>query len=348
MQIAGHSIGPGHPVYIVAELSANHNRSFDRAAAIVRAAADAGANAIKLQTYTPETITLRSNRNDFRIQGGTLWDGRTLHDLYAEASTPWDWHPGLQQIAMECGLDFFSSPFDESAVEFLERLNVPAYKIASPELVDLGLIQKAARTGKPLIISTGMATCGEINEALAAAREAGANDLALLKCTSAYPAPPETMNLRAIRELARKFLVSVGLSDHSSGIAAPLAAVTLGACIIEKHLTLARADGGPDSAFSLEPREFKTMVDAVRTVEKALGSGQIGPSPGEQASRAFRRSLFVVEDMQAGQAFTYQNLRSIRPASGLHPRHLSEVIGQTSARRIERGTPLAWELVKKR
>jgi N-acetylneuraminate synthase len=347
VQIGNRHIGPGNPVYIVAELSANHNQSFERAVQIVRAAKEGGADAIKLQTYTPDTITLCSDRETFRIQGGTLWDGRTLHDLYADASTPWEWHPKLQKVATEAGLDFFSSPFDSSAVDFLETLNVPAYKIASPEIVDLPLIEKAARTGKPLIISTGMASREEIQEALETACRHGAREIALLKCTSAYPAPAEEMNLRTIPELVKIFGVPAGLSDHTVGIAAPVAAVALGACIVEKHLTLSRSDPGPDSAFSLEPHEFRAMVDAIRVAEKALGSVQIGPVAREQPSRAFRRSLFVVENMKQGEIFTSQNLRSIRPANGLHTRHLQQIIGKRCTRDVERGTPLAWDLVQK-
>jgi pseudaminic acid synthase len=346
VQIGNRHIGPSNPVYIVAELSANHNQSFECAVQIFHAAKEAGADAIKLQTYTPDTITVRSDREIFRIKGGTLWDGRTLHDLYADATTPWEWHPKLQKIAAEAGLDFFSSPFDSSAVDFLETLNLPAYKIASPEIVDLPLIEKVARTGKPLIISTGMANRGEIQEALDAARRVGAKNIALLKCTSAYPAPADEMNLRTIPELARVFGVPVGLSDHTVGIAAPIAAVALGACIVEKHLTLSRSDLGPDSAFSLEPQEFRAMVDAIRLAERAMGSVQIGPVAREQPSRAFRRSLFVVENMKQGEIFTSQNLRSIRPSNGLHTRHLSQVIGRRCTRDVERGTPLAWDLVQ--
>ena len=346
MQIGSHQIGSGSPVYVIAELSANHNQDLERAVRIVRAAKAAGADAIKLQTYTPDTITLRSDRECFQIRGGTLWDGRTLHDLYGEASTPWEWHPKLQKLAAEVGLDFFSSPFDASAVDFLETLKVPAYKIASPEIVDLPLIEKVARTGKPVIMSTGMATREEIQEAVTSARRAGAKQIALLKCTSAYPSPPEEMNLRAIAELAREFEVPVGLSDHSSGIAVPAAAVALGACMIEKHLTLSRADKGPDSQFSLESEEFKAMVGAVRVAEKALGRAEIGPVAKEQASRAFRRSLFVVEEVKRGEVFTERNVRSIRPADGLHTRHLAEVLGKRSTRDVERGTPLSWDLVK--
>lgn len=338
-------VGPTHPAYVIAELSANHNQSFEQAVRIIHAAKDAGADAVKLQTYTADTITLRSDKEYFKISGGTLWDGRTLHDLYREALTPWEWQPKLKKVADDLGLHLFSSAFDESAVDFLEQMNVPAYKVASFELVDLGLIEKMARTGKPLILSTGMASEAEIAEAVQAARGAGASQIALLKCTSAYPAPAEEANLLTIPELARRFDCPAGLSDHTMGIAVPVAAVALGACIIEKHLCLRRADGGPDSAFSLEPEEFKAMVEAVRMAEKALGSVQFSPSPREANSLHFRRSLFVVEDMKRGEVFTKQNVRSIRPADGLHPRHLNEVLGQRAARDIECGTPLNWTLI---
>src|SRR6202453_1350598 len=298
LNIGGKSIGPGFPAYMVAEISANHNQDYDQAVRIVHAAKDAGADAIKLQTYTPDTITISSDREEFRVGGGTLWDGRTLHDLYGEAHMPWDWQPRLKSLAESLGMDCFSSAFDPSAVDFLEKMNVPAHKVASFELVDIPLIQKMARTGKPLIISTGMATVEEIEEAVQAAREAGAEQIALLKCTSAYPARAEEMNLQTIPEMARRFGVPIGLSDHSMGIAVPVAAVALGACIVEKHLTLSRLAPGPDSAFSLEPHEFKEMVDAIRAAEKALGEVHFGLSDNEKASRAFRRSLFVVEDIQ--------------------------------------------------
>ncbi len=345
IEIGGRGIGSDCPAYIVAELSANHNQSFGQAVRIVRAAKDAGADAVKLQTYTADTITLRSDKACFRIAGGTLWDGRILHDLYQEAFTPWEWQPKLKEIANELGMHLFSSAFDDSAVDFLEQMNVPAHKVASFELVDIGLIQKMARTGKPLIMSTGMASEEEISEAVGAARGAGAAQIALLKCTSAYPAPPEEANLRTIPELARRFGCPVGLSDHTMGIAVPVAAVALGACIIEKHLCLRRADGGPDGAFSLEPQEFKAMVEAVRTAEKALGSVQFASGPREASSLKFRRSLFVVEDIKKGELFTKQNVRSIRPADGLHPRHLNEVLGKRAACDVERGTPLSWVLV---
>jgi pseudaminic acid synthase len=345
LKVGCHSIGAGCVTYVVAELSANHNQDFDHAVRIIRAAKDAGADAVKLQTYTPDTITIASDREEFRIGGGTIWDGRNLHDLYADAYMPWEWQPKLKKLAEDLGMDCFSSAFDSTAVDFLEEMGVPAHKIASFELVDIPLIQKMARTGKPLIMSTGMATVEEIEEALRSAREAGASQIALLKCTSAYPAPAEDMNLRTIPEMARRFGVPVGLSDHTMGIAAPVAAVALGACIIEKHLTLSRSTPGPDSAFSLEPHEFKAMVDAVRIAEESLGEVHFGLSTKEEASRVFRRSLFVVEDVKLGEVFTTANVRSIRPGHGLHTRHLPEILGRSAAREIKRGTPLSWEFV---
>ena len=345
IQIGNRCVGRGQPTYVIAEMSANHGQSFEKAMEILHAAKDAGADAIKLQTYTPDTITIASNRNEFRVGGGTLWDGRNLHDLYAEAYTPWDWQPRLKKAAEDLGMDLFSSAFDSTAVDFLEQMNVPAHKVASFELVDIPLIQRMARTGKPLIMSTGMAAVEEIEEALQCARDAGATQIALLKCTSAYPAPAEEMNLRTIPEMARRFGVPAGLSDHTMGIAVPVAAVALGACIIEKHLTLSRSIPGPDSGFSLEPQEFKAMVEAVRTAEKSLGEVQFGLSATEEATRIFRRSLFVVEDVKQGEIFTGSNVRSIRPGHGLHTRHLAEVLGKRAARDTERGTPLSWELV---
>lgn len=339
------NVGVGHPVYVIAELSANHNQNFDQAVRIIEEGKRAGADAIKLQTYTADTITMKSDKEYFRVGGGNLWDGRFLHDLYREAYTPWEWQPRLKQAANDLGLDLFSSPFDPSAVDFLEKMQVRAYKVASFELVDIPLIQKMAATGKPLIMSTGMATEDEIKEAVGVARGAGAPQIALLKCTSAYPAAPEEMNLRTIPELAKRFDVVAGLSDHTMGVAVPVAAVALGACIIEKHITLSRSDPGPDSAFSLEPHEFKAMVDAVRVAEKSLGLVHFGSSPKEANSRTFRRSLFVVQDVRAGELFTEENVRSIRPAQGLHTRHFSEVLGKAAAVDIERGTPLSWDLI---
>ncbi len=343
--IRGRPIQAGLPTYIIAELSANHNQSFDRAVELVQAAKQCGADAVKLQTYTADTLTIRSDRAEFRIGGDTLWDGRTLHELYAEAYTPWDWQPKLKAVADELGLDLFSSPFDPTAVDFLETMGVPAYKVASFELIDLPLVEKIAGTGKPVILSTGMATLAEIAEAVEAVRKVSDAGLALLKCTSAYPAPPAEMNLRTIPHLAEAFGVPAGLSDHTLGIAVPVAAVALGACIIEKHFTMSRAEPGPDSAFSLEPHEFRAMVEGVRTAEKALGTVHYGLSGRDEASRVFRRSLYIVEDVRSGEVFTGQNVRSIRPGHGLPPKFLPSVLGRRAAQDLARGTPLTWNLV---
>lgn len=345
IQIGHRSVGVGEPVYVIAELSANHKQDFEQAKRIVQAAKDAGADAIKLQTYTPDTMTMRSERECFQVRGGTLWDGRNLYDLYAEAHTPWEWQPKLKEFATELGLDLFSSAFDPTAVDFLEKMDVPLHKIASPELVDLPLIQKMARTGKPLILSTGMATLEEIEEALATAKAEGAAQIALLRCTSSYPASAEEMNLLSIPDLAKRFEMPVGLSDHTPGTAVSVAAVALGASLIEKHLTLSRADGGPDAAFSLEPHEFAALVESVRSAQSSLGRIQYGPTPHERRTLPFRRSLFVVRDTKKGELFTADNVRSIRPADGLHPRHLPEVVGRRAACDIESGTPLAWALI---
>jgi pseudaminic acid synthase len=344
IRIGDRAIGAGHPVYVIAEVSANHHQDFEQAVRIVQAAKDAGADAVKLQTYTPDTMTIPSSRAEFRIEG-TIWNGRNLYELYGEAYTPWEWQPRLKRLANDLGMHLFSTPFDVTAVDFLEEMDVPAHKLASFELVDFPLIQKMAQTGKPLIMSTGMASIEEIEEAIVTARKAGASEIALLKCTSAYPARPDEMNLRTIPELSRRFAVPVGLSDHTMGVEVPVAAVAQGACIVEKHITLSRSEAGPDSAFSLEPHEFKAMVDAVRVAEKALGQIHFGVSEREEASRVFRRSLFVVKDMKRGDAFTAENVRSIRPGHGLHTRHLAEVLGRRAACEIERGTPLSWELV---
>jgi N-acetylneuraminate synthase len=344
IEINGHRIGPGYPTYIIVEMSANHNQSFEHAVELVRLAKSFGADAVKLQTYTADTITLDSDGASFQIHGG-LWDGRSLHELYDEAHTPWEWQPKLKAVADELALDIFSSPFDDSAVEFLEQMNMPAYKVASFELVDIPLVQRIARTGKPMIMSTGMATLAEIEEAVQAARDAGATQIALLKCTSAYPAQPDEMNLRTIPHLAEHFQVPVGLSDHTMGIAVPVASVALGACIIEKHLTLSRKDPGPDSAFSLEPDEFKAMIEAVRIAEQALGQARYGVTEHDAASRAFRRSLFVVRDVKEGAEFTPENIRSIRPGNGLAPKHLQEVLGKRAVKDISAGTPLGWDIV---
>jgi pseudaminic acid synthase len=344
MVINSRRIGPGLPVYVVAEMSANHNQDLEQAVRILHEAKRAGADAVKLQTYTADTLTIPCSNEYFRIKG-LLWEGRTLHDLYSEAYTPWEWQPTLKKIATELGLDLFSSPFDPTAVDFLEDMGVPAYKIASFEVVDLPLIQRIARTGKPIIMSTGMATLSEIDEAVQTIREAGGTQLALLKCTSAYPAPAAEMNLRTIPHLAESFAAVAGLSDHTLGIAVSVAAVALGACIVEKHFTLSRSLPGPDSAFSLEPHEFKAMVDSIRETEKALGTVHYALTPQEAASRVYRRSLFVVEDLKAGEVYTPENVRSIRPGHGLAPKFLPEVIGRRARHDVTKGTPLSWELV---
>ncbi len=343
--IRGRRVGIGAPTFVIAELSANHGGNLEKALALVHAAKECGADAVKIQTYTADTITLNCDNEYFQVRHGTIWDGTTLHRLYREAYTPWEWHRPIQEAVEREGMVFFSTPFDFTSVDFLESLHVPIYKIASFELVDLPLIQKIAQTGKPAILSTGMATLGEIDEAVRAFRDAGGAQLTLLKCTSAYPAPPEEMNLRTIPHLAAAFQTPVGLSDHSLGFAVPVAAVALGARVIEKHLTLSRSDPGPDSAFSTEPAEFKAMVDAVRVSERALGVVSYDASEKEKSSRSFRRSLFIVEDVRAGEGFTAKNVRSIRPGYGLPTKHTAGVIGQCAARDLKRGTPLAWDML---
>jgi len=346
MKIADHKIGPGTPPFIIAEMSGNHNQSLDQALKIVDAAAKAGADAIKLQTYTADTMTLDINEGVFFINDEqSPWKGYSLHELYGLAHTPWEWHEPIMKRAEELGMICFSTPFDKSSVDFLESLDVPAYKIASFEIVDLPLIRYIAEKGKPIIMSTGMASLSEIDEAVRIIRETGNDQIALLKCTSAYPAPPEGMNLRTIPHLAEAFGVPVGLSDHTLGIATSVAAVALGACIIEKHFTLSRADPGPDNAFSLEQHEFKAMVDAVRETEKALGTVCYDVSEREKASKVFRRSLFVVKDIEAGEEFTEENVRSIRPGYGLPPKYLPEVCGKRAKGDIVKSTPLTWDLI---
>jgi pseudaminic acid synthase len=347
IEIFGTQIGPSLPVYIIAEISANHNQSYHEAVKLIHAAKNAGADAVKLQTYTPDTITIDCKSELFRIGKGSLWEGRFLHDLYGEAYTPWEWHAGLFEEARALEMDIFSTAFDPSAVDFLEELSVPAHKIASFEIVDIPLIEKMAATGKPLIISTGMATLGEIDEAVQAARAAGAEQIALLKCTSAYPAPAEEMNLRTIPHLAEAFDVPVGLSDHTLGIEVPMAAVCMGACIVEKHFTLSRSKPGSDSAFSLEPHEFAAMVKAIRTAEKALGKVHYGVSAREVDSRVFRKSLFIVKDVNGGEILSHENVRSIRPGYGLHPRCLEEVLGRRASYDLKKGTPLTLDMISR-
>ena len=344
VHIAGRAIGLGHPPYIVAEMSGNHNGDIQRALALIDAAKAAGADAVKLQTYTADTITIDHDGPEFRIEGG-LWDGRRLYELYQEAHTPWDWHPQLFAHAKAIGIHIFSSPFDPTAVTFLEDLQAPAFKIASFELVDIPLIEKCARTGKPLIMSTGLASKTEIAEAVAAAKGAGNGGVILLHCTSAYPAPMEDMNLKTLQRLAAENDVVVGLSDHSMGVTASVAAVALGASFIEKHFTLARADGGVDSDFSLEPHELARLVSECRDAWSALGSESFDETPSEIVNRDHRRSLYVVHDVKAGEAITEANVRSIRPGYGLPPKYLPEVMGRTARRDIARGTPLDWDLM---
>jgi pseudaminic acid synthase len=344
ISIQGRKIGAGKSVYIIAEMSNNHHQDFNEAVRIIRAANEAGADAIKLQTYTPETITIDCGKDLFRIKG-TPWNGHTLYSLYKDAHMPWEWHAKLKELAQKLRMHLFSSPFDETAVDYLEFMGVPAYKIASFEIVDIPLLQRIAKTGKPVIMSTGMATLGEIEEAVQAIRMEGNQQIALLKCTSAYPSLPENANLKTIPHLARAFNLPVGLSDHTLGIAVPVASTAMGACIIEKHLTLSRNIEGPDSAFSLEPHEFKSMVEAVRMAEKALGTVHYGVGRQEESSRVFRRSLFVVENMTSGERFSAQNVRSIRPGYGLHTRHLNDISGKCARKDIKRGTPLSWDLV---
>lgn len=339
-------VSPGQRTIVVAELSGNLNQDPDRGLQLIAAAKEAGADAIKLQTYTADTITIDSSQPEFRISGGTIWDGQTLHELYAQAHTPWEWHGELFQAARDAGLEIFSTPFDSSAVDFLQQFDPPAYKIASPEIVDLPLIRYAAATGKPLIMSTGMATSEEISAAISAAREAGCKELAILKCTTAYPSSIDELNLLTIRDLIQRLRVPVGLSDHTLGKTAAVVAVTLGACLVEKHLTLRRADGGPDAAFSSEPAEFAEMVDAIRKAEQALGEIRYGPTMSEAASMSGRRSLYVVADIKAGDTLSSQNVRSIRPGFGMKPHLLDDVIGKRVKRDVTRGTPLSWNLIE--
>lgn len=347
--IAGRAIGPGERPYVIAEMSGNHNQSLDRALAIVDAAAAAGADAIKLQTYTAATMTLDVDAPGFVIDDpASLWAGRQLYALYDEAHTPWEWHGAIFERARQRGMACFSTPFDESAVDFLESLGAPAYKIASFECTDLPLVRKAASTGKPLIISTGMATLAEIDETVRCARDAGCRELVLLKCTSTYPSSPANTNLRTLPLLRDAFAqhgALVGLSDHTMGCGAAVAAVALGACVIEKHFTLARADGGVDSAFSLEPAELALLVAETERAWQALGGVQFGASEPERKSMVFRRSLYVTQALEAGDRLSPANLRAIRPGFGLAPKYLETVMGKRVARAVPAGTPLDWSLI---
>ncbi|MFI7127610.1 pseudaminic acid synthase [Nonomuraea sp. NPDC050153] len=344
--IDGRPIGIKNPPFIVAELSGNHNGSLEQALAIVDAAAAAGAHALKLQTYRPDTLTIDCDGPAFRVgDGHELWGGESLYRLFERAHTPWEWHQPIFERAREHGLTAFSTPFDPTAVEFLEKLGVPAYKIASSEIVDLPLIRLAAATGKPLILSTGMASIGEIHAALTAAHEAGCTQVALLSCTASYPASPDESNLRSLMVMSVLTGATVGLSDHTPGIGVSVAAVALGASIIEKHVTLSRADGGVDSAFSLEPDELATLVVESRRAWLALGEVSFGPRPSEREGLRFRRSLYVVRDVRAGDAVTPENVRSIRPAGGLPPDAATAVMGRHFTKNVPSGTPLTWDLI---
>jgi pseudaminic acid synthase len=340
--IDGHPIGPGHPPFIIAELSANHNGSIDRALETIDAAKACGAQAIKLQTYTPDTMTIDTDQPEFLIKGGP-WDGYKLYDLYKWAHTPYEWHQTMFDHARKIGLTVFSTPFDETAVELLESLDTPAYKVASFELLDLPLIRCMARTGKPMIMSTGMASEDEIAEAVEAAREAGCKDLVLLHCISSYPAPIEQANLRRITAIARRFGVVPGLSDHTLGTTAAVASIALGASVIEKHFILRRADGGPDSAFSLEPEEFSRLCKDARDAWLALGEGRFDKQAAETANLVFRRSIYFVRDLPAGAILTEADIRRIRPGNGLPPKHFESLIGRRLGVAVTRGTATRWE-----
>jgi pseudaminic acid synthase len=333
-------------VFIIAELSANHNHDLSIAKETIYAMKESGADAVKLQTYTPDTMTIDCDNEYFQIKQGTLWDGLTLYELYKQAYTPWEWHFELKELAEKLGLTFFSTPFDKTSVDFLEELNVPIYKVASFEITDLPLIEYIASKGKPIIISTGIATIEDIDLAVETCRKNGCEDITLLKCTSAYPAPLEEANLLTIPDMKSRFGVKVGLSDHTLGISAPIAAVSLGAQVIEKHFILDKKLGGPDAAFSLEPKEFKAMVSSIREVEKALGKVTYEVSEKVEKNRVFARSLFVVKDIKKGDILTEDNIRSIRPGYGLHPKYLKGILGKKVKCDIRKGTPLKLEFIE--
>lgn len=346
LEINGKSIGKNEPCYVIAEMSGNHNGSLQRALQIVEAAAEAGADAIKLQTYTADTITLNCDNEYFQTQKGSPWEGRKLHDLYKEAYTPWEWHEALMKRAEELGITCFSTPFDFTAVDFLEEIHVPAYKIASYEIRDIPLIQRVARTGKPVIMSTGIATLGDIYEAVEACRREGNDQITLLKCTSAYPSPFGEMNLRVIPNMEQTFGCVCGLSDHTLGTEVALASVAMGAGIVEKHMTLRRTDGGVDAAFSMESEEFAGMIRQIRNIEAAMGRATYDLTEKQMAGRAFGRSLFIAEDIRAGEVFTEKNIRSVRPAAGLAPKYYTDILGRKAASDLKKGEPLLWEMVK--
>lgn len=346
IKIGNRVLNKDSQTYIIAEMSGNHNMDYNRAVKIVEAAKEAGADAIKLQTYTADTITLNSDAPCFQITQGTLWDGTTLHKLYEEAYTPWDWQPKLKELANSLGMDCFSSPFDFTSVDFLEKMDVSAYKIASFEITDVPLIKKVASTGKPVIISTGIATVEDIELAIKTCKDAGNENVILLKCSSAYPAPYESINLNTMVDMADKFGCIMGLSDHTMGSAVSIAAVAMGAKVIEKHLTLARADGGVDAAFSMEPAEFKEMVEGIRNVEKAKGIVSYDLTDKQKSQRTFSRSLFIAADIKAGEILTPENLRSVRPANGLHTKYYEELLGRKVTRDCKYGEPMSWDMVE--
>ena len=345
ISIGDRRIGPGNAPFIIAEMSGNHNQSLERALEIVDAVAQSGAHALKIQTYTAETMTLNMRSGDFFISDPkSLWNGKSLYELYEQAHTPWEWHKPIFDRCRERGIIGFSTPFDDSSVDFLETLDVPCYKIASFENTDLPLIRKVAATGKPVIISTGMASIAELDETVRAAREAGCKDLILLKCTSTYPATPENTNIATIPHMRSLFECEVGLSDHTMGIAVSVASVALGASVIEKHFTLDRQDGGVDAAFSMEPAEMKALVIESERAWQAIGRISYGPMDAEKKSLAFRRSLYIVEDVRAGEVFTPKNVRAIRPGMGLPPKYIEQILGRTAKRDIKKGTALTWEV----
>lgn len=345
IKIGNRYVGEGERTFLVAEVSANHLQDYGRAEAIIRAAKEAGADAVKLQTYTPDTITLDCDNDYFQITQGTIWDGTTLHKLYEEAYTPWEWQPKLMELANGLGMECFSSPFDATAVDFMREMDMPAYKVASFEINDIPLIRRIARIGKPIIFATGIAYLEDIERALAVCKEEGNEQVILLKCTSTYPSPYEDMNLKVIPHMAETFDCLAGLSDHSMGTAVAVASVALGAKMVEKHLTLSRPDGGPDAAFSMEPEEFRKMAEEIRIVEKALGRVTYELTEKQKKSREDGRSLFVVEDIGKGEIFTEENVRSIRPAFGMHTMYYDEVIGKRARVDIAKGTPLDWKYI---
>jgi len=338
-------IGPGQPVFIIAELSGNHHQNYNEAIKLIDAAAEAGVDAVKLQTYTADTITINCDKEPFQVKVNKAWKGQTLYSLYQKAYTPWDWQPKLKEYGESKGIIVFSTPFDNTAVDFLEKINVALYKVASFEVVDIPLLKRIGQTKKPVIMSRGMSSVKELELAIKILRENGSPQIAILHCVSSYPAKPEEMNLATIPDLVKKFDVIAGLSDHTLGIATSVASVALGAAIIEKHLTLSRAEGGPDAGFSLEQEELKELVESVRIAEKAVGKPSYGAGAGESENIIFRKSLFVVEDIKKGEKFTPKNVRSIRPGHGLAPKYYDEIMSKTVAADIELGTPLSWDLI---